>query len=73
VKLREQISPGPLPANLHAWLLEMARRINNDKLDLMVDDDTKGLILQSANGHYWRVTVSNAGALVITDLGTDKP
>ena len=73
MKLREQIQPGPLPAYLHQWLLELVRRVNNDKLDLLVDDNTKGLILQSPDGHYWRVTISNAGALTTTDLGTDKP
>jgi hypothetical protein len=73
VKLREQISAGPLPANLHAWLLEMARQINNDTRDLLVDDSSKGLILKSPDGHYWRVKVSNAGALTTTDLGTSKP
>jgi hypothetical protein len=73
VKLREQISPGPLPANLHGWLLEMARQINNDTRDLLVDDSSKGLILKSPDGHYWRIKVTNAGALTTTDLGTDKP
>ena len=43
--------------------------------DLIVDDTTKGLVLKDNAGtpHYWRVTVSAAGALVITDLGTTKP
>jgi len=43
--------------------------------DVIVDDATNGLVLKDTQGtpHYWRVTVSNAGALVITDLGTTKP
>jgi hypothetical protein len=43
--------------------------------DLIVDNATKGLVLKDTQGtpHYWRVTVSNLGALVITDLGTTKP
>lgn len=43
--------------------------------DLIVNTATKGLVLKDTQGtpHYWRVTVSNAGALVITDLGTTKP
>lgn len=43
--------------------------------DLIVDDATKGLVLKDTQGtpHYWRVTVDNTGALVITDLGTTKP
>lgn len=34
---------------------------------------TAGMILKSANGHYWRVTVSDAGTLSTTDLGTGRP
>jgi hypothetical protein len=43
--------------------------------DHIVDQATKGLVLKDTQGtpHYWRVTVSNVGALVITDLGTTKP
>lgn len=44
--------------------------------DLIVDAAAKGLVLKDTQGppaHYWRVTVSNLGALVITDLGTTKP
>jgi hypothetical protein len=32
-----------------------------------------GVVLQSPDGHYWRVSVDNTGALATTDLGTDKP
>jgi hypothetical protein len=38
--------------------------------DLAFYDTTHGSIYKSANGHYWRLTVSDAGAAVITDLGT---
>lgn len=43
--------------------------------DLIVDLATKGLVLKDTQGtpHYWRVTISNTGALVTTDLGTTKP
>jgi hypothetical protein len=43
--------------------------------DLIVDLATKGLVLKDTQGtpHYWRITISNVGALVITDLGTTKP
>lgn len=43
--------------------------------DLVVDSATKGLVLKDTQGtpHYWRITISNAGAIVITDLGTTKP
>lgn len=43
--------------------------------DLIIDLATKGLVLvdTQATAHYWRITVNNAGALVITDVGTVKP
>lgn len=41
--------------------------------DLIVDNTAKGLVLKSANGHYWRVSVSNIGVLSATDLGTSAP
>jgi hypothetical protein len=43
--------------------------------DLVIDLASKGLVLKDTQGtpHYWRVTISNAGALVITDVGTTKP
>lgn len=42
---------------------------------IVFDDAATGIVLKDTQGtpHYWRVTVSNAGALVVTDLGTTKP
>jgi hypothetical protein len=50
-------------------------RIRTTDRDVAVDNSGRGLILKDAAGtpHYWRVTVSAAGALVITDLGTSLP
>lgn len=43
--------------------------------DVIIDLATKGLVLKDTQGtpHYWRITISTVGALVITDLGTTKP
>lgn len=43
--------------------------------DVIVDDATNGLVLKDTQGtpHYWRITISNVGVPVITDLGTTKP
>lgn len=43
--------------------------------DLIVDLATKGLVLKDtqAPAHYWRVTVTNLGALLVSDLGIVKP
>jgi hypothetical protein len=43
------------------------------KQDLIVDNTTSGLILKSPNGHYWRATISDLGAVTWADLGTTKP
>jgi hypothetical protein len=42
--------------------------------DVIIDLATKGLVLKDtqATPHYWRITISNVGALVISDLGTTK-
>jgi hypothetical protein len=40
---------------------------------IIVDDATKGVVLKSPNGHYWVATISNAGVVTWTDLGTTKP
>jgi len=43
--------------------------------DIVVDLATKGLVLKDTAGtpHYWRITVTTAGVLTVTDLGTTKP
>lgn len=40
---------------------------------VIVDSTTAGLTLKSPNGHYWVATISNAGALTWTDVGTTSP
>lgn len=41
--------------------------------DIISTNSAKGLVLTSPNGHYWRATISNAGVITWTDLGTTKP
>lgn len=41
--------------------------------DVIFDNVLKGPVLKSANGHFWRATISNAGVVTWTDLGTTKP
>ena len=41
--------------------------------DVIIDDSDSGLVLKSPDGDYWRVQVTNAGALTITNLGATKP
>lgn len=39
---------------------------------IIIDSNTL-LAIKSADGHYWGLTVNNAGALITTDLGTTLP
>lgn len=41
--------------------------------DATVDNSAKGFILKSPDGNYWRGTISNAGAVTWTSLGTTLP
>lgn len=41
--------------------------------DLIVNDASKGIVLQSPDGDYHRITVSNASVLTVTDLGSTAP
>jgi len=41
--------------------------------DVIIDDSDAGLVLKSPDGDYWRVQVTNAGALTVTNLGATKP
>ena len=68
-------TPQALKIALTKWMREVALRVNNDTSDVIVDLATRGLVLKDTQGspHYWRVTVSNVGALVVSDLGTGKP
>lgn len=43
------------------------------KQDVIIDDNPHGLVLKSPDGHYWRLSVSNLGAISTTDLGLTKP
>lgn len=38
--------------------------------DIVVNSDTKGIVLKDSTGHYWRVTINTSGVVSTTDLGT---
>jgi hypothetical protein len=40
---------------------------------IVVDSTTNGFTMKSPNGHYWVATISNAGVVTWTDVGTTKP
>lgn len=66
---------GTQAAGVQHWSLEIVSGTAVFKPDVVIDTATKGLVLKDTQGtpHYWRVTVSNVGALVITDIGTAIP
>lgn len=41
--------------------------------DVIIDNASKGLVLKSASGHYWLLSVSNTGTVSTADLGTTSP
>lgn len=75
------ISPVPnndeLSFTWKEWFKTIQRFLNKPVLtsDIVFTDATKGIILKDtqATPHYWRVTISNVGAIVTTDLGTTYP
>jgi hypothetical protein len=62
-------------ARWKTWLRDLRNKTNkvDNPADVIVDLTTKGLVLKSPNNHYWRATISNAGVVTWTDLGTAKP
>jgi hypothetical protein len=44
-----------------------------DGTENRVFEDGYGVVLKSADGHYWALGVDNAGTVTTTDLGTDRP
>jgi len=62
-------------ANGYAALNASARLTNTLQTTgyIIADTSTQGLVLKSANGHYWLYTATNTGALSATDLGTTSP
>lgn len=42
------------------------------KQAVMVDNANAGLIWKDSNGDYWRVTIDTSGALVSTNIGSDR-
>lgn len=41
--------------------------------DIILDTNTKGIVLKDAVGTYWRLGVSTLGVLTLANLGTTKP
>ena len=57
---------------LHTEVAQAVNAILDGKNDAVFVNGV-GVVLQSPDGHYWRFSVDNAGAVSTTDIGTDKP
>lgn len=57
--------------HIRAHIARQDRDIRRSAEEDVLIGDTRRLILRSPNGHYWSVTVTDAGALATTDLGTE--
>ena len=64
-----------LPPTLQRWLSSIYSAFRNVSTegDVTVDSSSRGLVLKDSTGVYWRVTISTAGVVTSTSLGTTKP
>ena len=69
---RRPITPSAALTRLHTETAQLVNGILDGGNDAVYAAGV-GVVLQSPDGHYWRLSVSNAGAISATDLGTDKP
>ena len=70
--IRRPVVADPVATKLHTETAQAVNAILDGDTDHVFESDV-GPILKDANGHYWRLGVTTAGALTTTDLGTDRP
>lgn len=70
--LRRPVVSDPQATKLLTETAQAVNAILDGKNDAPFDNGV-GVVLQSPDGHWWRLSVNNAGALSTTDLGLDKP
>lgn len=70
--LRLPVLLDPRATKLHTETALAVNAILNGENDAVFESNV-GPILKDANGHYWRLGITTAGALTTTDLGTDRP
>jgi hypothetical protein len=46
------------------------RRLRRNADEDVIIGDGRRLIVRSPNGHFWNITVDNAGAITAIDMGT---
>jgi len=57
------------------WFSSIYSSLTNIETEnnLVIDNSSVGLVLKDTTGTYWRITVSTAGVVTTTNLGTTKP
>ena len=70
--LRRPAITDPMMARLFTDTAEAVNTFHDGATD-HVFEAPAGPVLRSPDGHYWRVSVDNTGALVTADLGLDRP
>lgn len=70
--LRRPVTPDAQLTRLHTDTALAVNAILDGQNDAVFEDDV-GPILKDAAGHYWRLSITTAGALTTTDLGTERP
>jgi hypothetical protein len=60
---------GDIPDNLHQPINDLYLAFAN----LIQQLNGATPVMMSPNGHFWRATISNAGTVTWTDVGTVRP
>lgn len=69
---RRPQTPSAALTRLHTETAQLVNALLDGRNDAVYESGV-GVVLQSPDGHFWRLSVDNAGAVSTTDLGTDKP
>lgn len=70
--VRRPTTPNAQLTRLHTETADIVNALLDGGSDVAFENGV-GVVLQSPDGHYWRLSVDNTGTLATTDLGTDRP
>lgn len=68
--MRTDNDPEYDPQRLRERIQKLERDLAKIAKEDVVLDNGRLLKVRSPNGHYWALTTTNAGALVLVDMGT---
>jgi hypothetical protein len=75
--IRQRLTRRPMTKDaaltrLHTEAAQLVNGILDGGNDAVYESGV-GPILKDTAGHYWRLSVTTAGAVITTDLGIDRP